>query len=123
MHSCNKHNEIELIKQAIEVMQADVKLLVQFQTQVEVKDQQKELYDRKLDEIRKVRESDKKWRIGLTISTIMGLLGIVVSMLVLLVSDPNNKDDGVTAEEFQALWEEYKEKHNLRGIYFEPDTI
>lgn len=150
-HNCTKSNEIESIKKAVfgngkrglvsymtesfqkidslskavETVQADVKVLLQFQTQVEVTAQRDEIHEKKLESLRQEKRTDKKWRTGLTITTILGLLGIVATLLVLFISPPKkNMTQGVTDEEFQELWEAYKKEHNIRGIVmFEEDTI
>jgi hypothetical protein len=40
------------------------------------------------------------------------MLAIIVSLLAI---NFDNKDNGITEEEFKELWENYKEEHNIRG--------
>ena len=95
---------------------------MQFQTQVEVKAQQEEIHEKKLEELRKERKSDKKWRVGLTITTILGMLGIIVSLLTIIYAEPKTESEGVTEQEFQRLWENYKKDHNIRGFVITNDS-
>lgn len=148
MHECTKHNEIESIKKAVfgngkrglvsymtesfqkieiitkavELVQADVKVLLQFQTKIEVKAQQEEIHEKKLEELKKEIKSDKKWKVGLTISTILGMLAIIVSLLTIIYSEPKADSQKVTEKEFQKLWEDYKKEHNTRGFVITNDS-
>lgn len=150
MHQCNKSEDITQIKKilfgngkkglialtsdsyakidslhkSIADINANVKVLVQFQTQVETKEQQNAIFDNKLERIKQNNVINKRWRIGLSISTILGLLAIVVSLLAMTFKEPPQPiEKGVTEDEFQTLWEDYKDKHDIRGFTVGKDTI
>ncbi|HSH50691.1 MAG TPA: hypothetical protein VK982_03110, partial [Bacteroidales bacterium] len=108
----NLYDKVNDLGKSISEMQADVKVLVQFQTQIETKEKQSALHEQKIERIKRDEMVNKRWRIGLTISTILGMLAIIVSLLAI---NFDNKDNGITEEEFNELWENYKEEHNIRG--------
>jgi hypothetical protein len=108
----NLYDKVNDLGKSISEMQADVKVLVQFQTQIETKEKQSALHEQKIERIKRDEMVNKRWRIGLTISTILGMLAIIVSLLAI---NFDNKDNGITEEEFKELWENYKEEHNIRG--------
>jgi hypothetical protein len=108
----NLYDKVNDLGKSISEMQADVKVLVQFQTQIETKEKQSALHEQKIERIKRDEMVNKRWRIGLTISTILGMLAIIVSLLAI---NFDNKDNGITEEEFKELWNDYKEEHNIRG--------
>ena len=108
----NLYDKVNDLGKSINEMQADVKVLVQFQTQVETKEQQSVLHEKKIEQLKRDEMVNKRWRIGLTITTILGMLAIIVSLLAI---NFDSKDNSITEEEFQELWNDYKEEHNIRG--------
>ena len=108
----NLYDKVSDLGKSINEMQADVKVLVQFQTQIETKEQQSVLHEKKIEQLKRDEMVNKRWRIGLTITTILGMLAIIVSLLAI---NFDSKDNSITEEEFQELWNDYKEKHNIRG--------
>jgi hypothetical protein len=108
----NLYDKVNDLGRSINEMQADVKVLVQFQTQIETKEQQSVLHEKKIEQLKRDEMVNKRWRIGLTITTILGMLAIIVSLLAI---NFDSKDNSITEEEFQELWNDYKEEHNIRG--------
>lgn len=108
----NLYDKVNDLGKSINEMQADVKVLVQFQTQIETKEQQSVLHEKKIEQLKRDEMVNKRWRIGLTISTILGMLAIIVSLLAI---NFDSKDNSITEEEFQELWQDYKKEHNIRG--------
>ena len=108
----NLYDKVSNLGKSINEMQADVKVLVQFQTQIETKEQQSVLHEKKIEQLKRDEMVNKRWRIGLTITTILGMLAIIVSLLAI---NFDSKDNSITEEEFQELWNDYKEEHNIRG--------
>jgi len=108
----NLYDKVSDLGKSINEMQADVKVLVQFQTQIETKEQQSVLHEKKIEQLKRDEMVNKRWRIGLTITTILGMLAIIVSLLAI---NFDSKDNSITEEEFQELWNDYKEEHNIRG--------
>jgi len=108
----NLYDKVSDLGKSINEMQADVKVLVQFQTQIETREQQSVLHEKKIEQLKRDEMVNKRWRIGLTITTILGMLAIIVSLLAI---NFDSKDNSITEEEFQELWNDYKEEHNIRG--------
>lgn len=107
----NLYDKVNDLGSSLESIQADIKVLVRFQTQIETKEKESALHEKKLDQIKHGEMVNKRWRIGLTMSTMLGMLAIIVSLLAIKF---DNKP-GVTDQEFQELWEQYKDNHNIRG--------
>ena len=110
----NLNQSVNLIDENVKQIQSNVNVLLQFQNQVEI--QAKET-DKKKIEIAALKRGDsinKRWFIGLAISTIMGLLAIIVTLIYV---DFNNKEkDAVSEQEFKELWNDYEKDHITRGF-------
>ena len=120
----------ESVSKSIDSIQADVKVLLRFQTQMEVKEKQEEAYEKKLGKLKDDSIKTKRWRIVFASTTIIGMLSVIISLLAILYSPPRQvaqqqtvKEEGVTEEEFRALYEKYKDELNLRGLTIGQDTI
>src|SRR6056297_1739173 len=99
----NLYEKYDTMDKNLMDVRTDIKVLLQFQTQVEATNQQKKI--------------NQRWRIGLTITTILGLLGLLVSIMITTLDDKNT---GVSEQEFQELWKQYKDNHVTRSAN---DTI
>lgn len=100
-------------------MQTDIKVLLRFQTQIEVEKKEKEKKKIEIQEIQQKQSINKRWFIGLAITTIIGLLTIIVTLITIDYNEPV-KAQPVSDEEFKELWNNYKKNHNFRGN--EPDS-
>lgn len=126
----NLYERIETIDPIMKEIQSNVQVLLQFQTQIKTKSKEEEKHE---NEIRRLREGEiinKRWRIGLTISTVLGMLTIIISLLVMINNWNNNgnkrseADNGVTEEEFRDMWYKYRKDHLERnGNLIDVDTI
>jgi len=156
MHECNKSNEIEQLRKAVygngkkglvgytvelfekvdnfqksttkavEEIQANVKVLVRFQTQMETKEKQEKLYEDRISTLKNNEIKAKRWRIIFASSTIIGMLGLIISLLTIIYKPPPKaieKEQGVTEEKFKELWEEFKEENDIRGFVVGVDSI
>ena len=106
-------DKVDNLSKSVETIQSNVEVLVRFQTQIETKEKQGTLHEQKIEQIKHDEMVNKRWRIGLTISTILGMLGIIISLLAINYNEP--EQSGVTEDEFRQLWENYKKDHNVRG--------
>ena len=113
------------VSKSIEAIQADVKVLLQFQNQVEVKEQQNEKYEIKLEKMKKDEIKTKRWRLVFASTTILSILGLIITLLSVIYNPPkiNNEIQGVTEAEWKKLWEDFKKENNVRSIVLYQDSI
>jgi len=113
----NLYEKYDTMDKNLMDVRTDIKVLLQFQTQVEATNQQKQINKKDLEKKEREEKINQRWRIGLTITTILGLLGLLVSIMITTLDDKNT---GVTEQEFKELWQQYKDNHVTRGAN---DTI
>ena len=108
----NLYEKYDTMDKNLMDVRTDIKVLLQFQTQVEATNQQKQINKKDLEKKERDEKINQRWRIGLTITTILGLLGLLVSIMITTLDDKNT---GVTEQEFKELWQQYKDNHVTRG--------
>lgn len=108
----NLFDKVDSLANNIEAVQADVKVLLRFQTQIETEKQQHEIKIKEIRELKKQESINKRWFMGLTISTILGLVTIIIS---LIMSNRAPEETKITEREFEELIQEYQKDHKLRG--------
>jgi len=108
----NLYEKYDTMDKNLMDVRTDIKVLLQFQTQVEATNQQKQINKKDLEKKEREEKINQRWRIGLTITTILGLLGLLVSIMITTLDDKNT---GVTEQEFKELWQQYKDNHVTRG--------
>jgi len=113
----NLYEKYDTMDKNLMDVRTDIKVLLQFQTQVEATNQQKQINKKDLEKKEREEKINQRWRIGLTITTILGLLGLLVSIMITTLDDKNT---GVSEQEFQQLWKQYKDNHVTRSAN---DTI
>jgi len=113
----NLYEKYDTMDKNLMDVRTDIKVLLQFQTQVEATNQQKQINKKDLEKKEREEKINQRWRIGLTITTILGLLGLLVSIMITTL---DNKNTGVSEQEFQELWKQYKDNHVTRSAN---DTI
>jgi len=113
----NLYEKYDTMDKNLMDVRTDIKVLLQFQTQVEATNQQKQINKKDLEKKEREEKINQRWRIGLTITTILGLLGLLVSIMITTLDDKNT---GVSEQEFQELWKQYKDNHVTRSAN---DTI
>ena len=113
----NLYEKYDTMDKNLMDVRTDIKVLLQFQTQVEATNQQKQINKKELEKKERDEKINQRWRIGLTITTILGLLGLLVSIMITTLDDKNT---GVSEQEFKELWKQYKDNHVTRSAN---DTI
>ena len=108
----NLYEKYDTMDKNLMDVRTDIKVLLQFQTQVEATNQQKQINKKDLEKKEREEKINQRWRIGLTITTILGLLGLLVSIMITTLDDKNT---GVSDQEFKELWQQYKDNHVTRG--------
>jgi len=108
----NLYEKYDTMDKNLMDVRTDIKVLLQFQTQVEATNQQKQINKKDLEKKERDEKINQRWRIGLTITTILGLLGLLVSIMITTL---DNKNTGVSDQEFKELWQQYKDNHVTRG--------
>jgi hypothetical protein len=106
------NNKFDNLDKSISHIQSNVDVLVRFQTQIETKEKEGAVHEKKIEKLRQDEMVNKRWRIGLTISTILGMLAIIVSLLAINFNE--KQDNAVSEDEFKELWEKYKKDHRTR---------
>jgi len=81
----NLYDKVDDLAVSMNEIKTDVKDLLRFQQQTETKEQQNEKHEIKIEKIKKEEMINKRWRIGLTISTILGMLAIIVSLITIIL--------------------------------------
>ncbi len=81
----NLYDKVNDLSVSMNEIKTDVKDLLRFQQQTETKEQQNEKHEIKIEKIKKEEMINKRWRIGLTISTILGMLAIIVSLITIIL--------------------------------------
>lgn len=118
--------KFDSMNKAVETVQADVKVLVQFQTQQEVLNQQENIRKKEIKEKEREFTIKNRWMIVLAVSTIMGLLGMLMSF-VIEARQPTQaqvEDKGFPEKEFRELYQKYKEDMKPRsGDFVVNDSI
>src|SRR6056297_24889 len=113
----NLYEKYDTMDKNLMDVRTDIKVLLQFQTQVEATNQQKQINKKELEKKERDEKINQRWRIGLTITTILGLLGLLVSIMITTLDDKNT---GISEQEFKELWQQYKDNHVTRSAN---DTI
>jgi hypothetical protein len=76
-------NKVDSLAKSINSIEANVKVLLQFQTQIETKEEAES--ERKAEIAERIKEDiiNKRWRTGLTITTMISLITIIISLLTI----------------------------------------
>ena len=105
-------DQIDSISQSLEKIEYNIAILLEFQTKTEIAKQSED----KANKVKKEREKEDainhRWRIGLAVGTILGMITIIVS---LLTGNGDKQDNSISEQEFKELWEQYKKDHVTRG--------
>ena len=75
-------DKIEYVTQTTESINADIKVLLQFQTQVETREVERHDFNLELEKVKESNKKDRKWRTGLIISTILSLIGVIITLYI-----------------------------------------
>ena len=76
--------QMESIAKSIETTQADVKVLLQFQTQVETKEVERGKHKDEMATLKEVLNSKQRWLVGLIVTTVLTLGGLIVAIATLI---------------------------------------
>jgi hypothetical protein len=80
----NLSEKMETVIKDNEAIKADLKVLVQFQTQVETKEEEREKHKNEIVAIKKTSSGRNRWLIGLIISTSLTLMGLIITIITLI---------------------------------------
>ena len=75
-------DQIGYLTKSVDSIKTDLKVLLHFQTQIETREESREVDKKKLLEIEKEHLINKRWRIGLIIVAIISLLRMGVSLIL-----------------------------------------
>lgn len=124
----NLYERMENIDPIVKDIQANVQVLLQFQTQITTENEQEEKREKEIKEKEKEDKIQKRWFIGLAVTTMLGMLSMIIALITMIDnnSDKSSKaDNEVTEQEFKNLWYEYRKDHLERNgnIVIDNDTI
>jgi len=75
-------NQIGYLTKTSISIKANVETLLHFQTQVETQESDKKEFKQQLIQLNKEKEIDRRWRISLIITTIISLIGIIITLII-----------------------------------------
>lgn len=76
--------QMETVIKDLDPIKADLKVLVQFQTQIETKEEERDKHKNEIIEFKKSSEKKSRWLIGLIISTTLTLMGLIITIITLI---------------------------------------
>lgn len=75
-------DQMKYLRSSTDDIKADVKVLVQFQTQVETREKERHEFRLELQNLKNDVKIDRKWKTRLIITTIVSLLGVIVTLII-----------------------------------------
>jgi hypothetical protein len=80
----NLAERIEAVIENVDTIKADVKVLLQFQVQTETKEQERIKHQEQVQQWKEERNTNYRWRVGLTITSIIAILGLIITLITLI---------------------------------------
>jgi hypothetical protein len=77
--------ETDTMKNDTETIKNDVKVLLRFQVQTNTKEEQQRIFAADMEETSKVASNKQRWIIGLVITTLLTIVGLIITVISLIL--------------------------------------